>query len=322
MARLRRELGLSFRAIGRVLGRAHTTIAREWAKDVDGGGAYHPSRAERGARARRARPKQLRLQQDPELAVEVAAGLRRRWSPEQVAGRLRRKHPDDARWHVSHTAIYNAIYVLGRKSLNAELDLALRSGRYRRRARGVDGTRGRLRGMVMISERPDEVADRAVPGHWEGDLVEGVRKLSAVGTLVERSSRYLVTVPLREGKTADKVAEGVAAALVALPESLRRSLTWDQGKEMARHAQFTIETGIQVYFCDPHSPWQRPSNENHNGLLREYFPKGSDFNKISDEDLRAATAEINERPRKILGFATPAEVLSEMIANSTGATTD
>lgn len=323
IARLRLELGMSFRAIGRVLGRAHTTMAREFAKDVDGGGAYHPSRADRAARARRARPKLLLLEEELHLALAVAAGLRRGWSPQQVSGRLRREHPGDTRWRVSHTAIYNAIDVLGRKGLNAQLELALRSGRYRRRARaGVAGVRGRLPNMVMISDRPSEVADRVVPGHWEGDLVEGARKLSAVATLVERKSRYLITVPLHEGKTADKVAQGVAAAMVELPASLRRSLTWDQGKEMARHVEFTIDTGIQVYFCDPHSPWQRPSNENHNGLLREYYPKGCDFNKISPEELQATTALINERPRKVLDYATPAEVLSEMIAASTGATTD
>ena len=311
------EAGASLRMIGRVLGRAHTTIAREVAGDRDRGGRYYARRAELAARRRRARPKALRLQQDPVLRAEVGTWLGKRCSPEQAVGRLAREHPGDPRWKVSHTAVYNAIYVLGRKGLNAELDVALRSGRARRVARaGTKSLRGRIPGMVSIAERPFAPQDRSVPGHWEGDLVIGKASKSAVATLVERTSRFMAAASLPDGKGAEQVAAGVAAAMVDLPESLRRSLTWDRGKEMSGHARFTVDTGIAVYFADPHSPWQRGTNENFNGLLREYFPKGTDFTTVTDADLQAAIAELNDRPRKILDFATPAEAFQEMIQAS------
>jgi IS30 family transposase len=217
---------------------------------------------------------------------------------------------------VSHTAVYNAIYVLGRRGMNVELDVALRTGRLRRMSRTATAAvrdTDRFAGMIGIRERPDEVEDRVVPGHWEGDLVEGKAHASAIVTLVERRSRYLITCPLPDGKSSDHVITAIRAQLRELPAHLRKTLTWDQGSEMAKHAELAIDPKIAVYFCDPHSPWQRPGNENSNGLIREYYPKGTDFSTVSPEDLQANTDSLNGRPRKILDFATPAEVLNDLL---------
>lgn len=315
ISRLRLE-GLSCRAIGRVLCRAHTTIAREVAADVDGGGRYHPRRAHRAARDRGRRPKVLRLAADGDLRREVAGLLARGHSPMQACGRLAREHPGDPRWRVSHTTVYNAIYVLGRKRINAELDVALRSGRVwpmTRLALSAAGRLDRFEGMVGIAQRPAEVADRVVPGHWEGDLVEGAGHKSAIVTLVERTSRFLITCPLRSGRTSPEVIAAIQDGLRALPAQLRRSLTWDQGSEMARWADLRLDPGLEVFFCDPHAPWQRPTNENTNRLIREYFPKGSDFRAVTDDQLQHATDLLNTRARRIHAYATPAEVLADLI---------
>jgi len=315
--------GKSLRAIGRALCRSHTTISREIAADVDRSGTYHPRRAHLDARRRAQRPKLLKLAADPDLCAQVSHWLRQGASPGQTCGRLVREYPDDARWRVSHTAIYNAIYVLGRRRMNVELDVALRTGRLRRMTRtaaraGKD--KDRFAGMIGIADRPQEVEDRAVPGHWEGDLVEGKAHASAIVTLVERHSRFLITCPLPEGKGSEQVITAIRAKLSQLPAHLRKTLTWDQGSEMARHAELAIDPQIAVYFCDPHSPWQRPSNENTNGLIREYYPKGTDFSTVAPEDLQAATDRLNGRPRNVLDFATPSEVLADLLGIG-GATT-
>jgi IS30 family transposase len=321
-----RKDGKSFRAIGRVLGRAHTTISRDVAADRDAkGAAYHPLRAQREAGRRAARPKALRLEVDHELRAQVSHWLRKGASPQQAAGRVSREHGGARRWTVSHSTVYNAIYVLGRRGMNVELDVALRTGRLRRLSRAAARAgrqdQDRFAGMIGIADRPAEVADRSVPGHWEGDLVEGSRaSRSAIVTLVERQTRYLITCPLPDGKTSEAVITAIRAGLRRLPADLRRTLTWDQGSEMARHLDLAVDPQIAVYFCDPHSPWQRPSNENTNGLIREYFPKGSDFHAVTDHDLQAATARLNGRPRKVLNFATPAEVFADLLT-ADGATT-
>jgi transposase, IS30 family len=315
--------GKSLRAIGRALCRSHTTISREIAADVDKSGRYHPRRAHLDARRRAERPKTLKLAADPQLCARVSYWLRRGASPAQVCGRLAREHPDDPRWKVSHTTVYNAIYVLGRRRMNVELDVALRTGRLRRMSRtaGRAGRdRERFTGMVGIADRPDEVEDRAIPGHWEGDLVEGKAHASAIVTLVERHSRFLITCPLPQGKSSEQVITAIRTKLSQLPAHLRKTLTWDQGSEMARHGDLAIDPQIAVYFCDPHSPWQRPSNENTNGLIREYYPKGTDFSTVTPEDLQAATDRLNGRPRNVLDFATPSEVLADLLGAG-GATT-
>ena len=216
--------------------------------------------------------------------------------------------------HSSHETISQSLFVQGREELRRELARFLRSGRTQRKAQGRIETRGRIKDMVMISERPAEVEDRAVPGHWEGDLVMGAGGRSAVGTLVERSTRYLLLLHLPDGKGAVEVEAAMKAAIATLPRELATTITWDQGKEMARHAEFSIATGIEVYFCDPHSPWQRGSNENTNGLLRHYLPKGTDLSKQSAEDLARIQRSLNGRPRETLGLMTPSEKLAEVIA--------
>jgi transposase, IS30 family len=319
----------SVRAIGRALCRSHSTISREIVADRDSKGGYHPRRAHLDAVRRRSRPKPLKLASDPLLRAEISHWLRAGASPLQACGRVARQHAaaaDDAdarRWRVSHTAVYNAIYVLGRRGMNVELDVALRTGRLRRlkrRAQAAGRDRPRFEDMIGIAQRPAEVEERIVPGHWEGDLVEGKAHGSAIVTLVERRSRFLITCPLPHGKASDQVITAIRAGLAGLPANLRRTLTWDQGAEMARHADLKIDPAIDVYFCDPHSPWQRPTNENTNGLIREYFPKGTDFSQVSDQALQHATDMLNYRPRKVLDYANAGEVFSDLLI-ADGATT-
>ena len=306
--------GLSLRRIAAGLGRSPSTISREVA-GKGGARRYRATVADQQAWTRATRPKACKLATNPVLAGIVSEKLQRRWSPQQIAGWLKLTYPDDPGMHVSHESIYRTLFVQSRGALRKELTAYLRTGRVIRRAHGVrlpDG-RGARPGIVNISERPAEAADRAVPGHWEGDLVFG-KGMSPVATLVERSTRFLMLVGLPDGNhKADAVADALAAAVQYLPEHLARSLTWDQGHEMAEHKRFTRQTGIQVYFCDPKSPWQRGSNENTNGLLRQYMPRRLDFRTLTQDDLDAIALELNDRPRQTLDFKTPSQPLAEVL---------
>jgi IS30 family transposase len=306
--------GESFTAIAGRLCKAVSTVSREVA--ANGGRAgYRAWRAHQRARARARRPKTPKLA-CPRLAAQVGCWLADWWSPVQISARLRIEFPGDPMMRVSHETIYQALYVQGRGELRRELARCLRSGRAKRRPRGRDGRAGHLKGMVMISERPAEAEDRAVPGHWEGDLLIGKDCKTAVGTLAERTTRYLLLLHLPGGRDAHLVEQAMREAIAALPAELARTITWDQGIEMAYHADFTIATGIPVYFCDPHSPWQRGSNENINGLVRQYLPKGTDLSVHSAGDLARIAASLNNRPRKTLGFMKPSEKLAELLAHT------
>jgi transposase, IS30 family len=306
--------GDSFTAIAVRLGKAVSTVSRE----VAGNGGrrdYRAWRAHQRARDRARRPKTPKLS-CARLASQVTQWLQEWWSPQEIASRLRMEFPDDPVMQVSHETIYQALFVQGRGELRRELVRCLRTGRVKRRARRRPENTGQIRDMVMISERPPEADDRAVPGHWEGDLLIGGDCRSAVGTLVERTTRYVMLLHLPDGRNATGVEQAMRQAITTLPEQLRRSVTWDQGKEMSRHAQFTISTGIQVYFCDPHKPWQRGSNENTNGLLRQYMPKGTDLSVHTAQDLARYAQSLNNRPRKTLGYMKPSERLAELIAHT------
>jgi IS30 family transposase len=306
--------GLSLTAIARQLDRAVSTISREVA-GAGGREKYSAWGAHERARAQARRPKPFKLATG-RLLQEVATKLEQLWSPQEISARLRLEHPGDPEMHVSHETIYQSLFVQGRGQLRRELARCLRSGRTARKSRtGVDG-RGRIPGMVMISERPAEVEDRAVPGHWEGDLILGEQSRSAVGTLVERSTRLTLLLHLGEGKSAEQVEVAMREAITALPVSLRRTITWDQGAEMTKHAAFTAATGIPIYFCDPHSPWQRGSNENTNGLLRQYLPKSTDLSLVSRDELDRIQDSLNGRPRKTLGYMTPSEKFAELVATT------
>jgi IS30 family transposase len=309
------ERGETFTSIAARLGRAVSSVSREVA--ADGGRAgYRAWRAHRRARDRARRPKATKLS-DRRLAAQVTEWLEEWWSPEEISRRLRIEFPDDPRMRVSHETIYRSLFVQGRGELRRELSRCLRTGRARRRPRhrGAE-TSSRIPDMVMISERPADVQDRAVPGHWEGDLLIGKNGKSAVGTLVERATRYVLLLHLPAGRTAEQVDEAMRLAIAKLPGELFRTITWDQGKEMARHATFTIDTGIQVYFCDPRSPWQRGSNENTNGLLRQYMPKGTELSVHTEADLDRFARSLNNRPRESLGFMKPSERLAELLAHT------
>jgi IS30 family transposase len=310
--------GDSLRCIARRLGRAPSTISRE----VDRNGGRHGYRAlhaDKTATARARRPKPAKLAADPLLRMLVSDKLACRWSPEQIAGWLARQYPDNPEMRVSHETIYRSLFVQSRGALRRELTRYLRSGRGVRRPRGHRGLKGKgggkITGAVHISQRPAEAQDRAVPGHWEGDLLFG-KGMSPIGTLVERSTRFVLLTKLTYHDS-ETVTAALARHIQTLPAQLRRSLTWDQGLEMARHAQFTVDTGVQVYFCDPKSPWQRGSNENTNGLLRQYFPrKVVDFHAYTQDDLDAVAAELNRRPRQTLAFMTPSEKFNEAVATT------
>ena len=362
-----RARGCGVRAIARRLGRSPSTISRELRRNAatrGGGLDYRATTAQWHADRRARRPKTATLAANPALrryvqdrlagAVAAADGTcvagpdvrwigrrhgRRQdrrwaaaWSPEQIAHRLAVDFPDDASMRISHEAIYQALYVQGRGALRRELTACLRTGRALRvpRARTRGTAKGFVSDEVLIRERPAEAEDRAVPGHWEGDLILGLGS-SAIGTLVERTTRFTLLLhlprldghggprsnngPALAGHGAEAVRDAIASAIVTLPEHLRRSLTWDQGAEMAQHARLRIDTGLQVYFCDPHSPWQRGTNENTNGLLRQYFPKGTDLSRHGPDDLAAVAATLNGRPRKTLGWKTPAESLDDLLAS-------
>jgi IS30 family transposase len=365
---LLRARGCGVQEIGLLIGRSASTISRELRRNAatrGGGLEYRATTAQWHADRRARRPKPAKLAANTRLreyvqdrlsgVIERPDGTRvsgpdvrwigrrhgrrkdrrwgRSWSPEQISGRLRVEFPDDESMRISHEAIYQSLYVQGRGALRRELTACLRTGRALRIPRARTRGRGKqfVSDEILISERPAEAEDRAVPGHWEGDLILGLGS-SAIGTLVERSTRFAMLLhlppmagqgprvkngPALAGHGAEAVRDAIAAAITTLPEQLRRSLTWDQGTEMAQHAQLRIDTGLQVYFCDPHSPWQRGTNENTNGLLRQYFPKGTDLARHSPDDLAAVAATLNGRPRKTLGWKTPAEALNEQLLATT-----
>jgi len=318
------EAGLSLRRVAARLGRSPSTVSRELDRNRDPRtGAYQPERAHRLAWERQRRPKPSKLSRSPVLRGEVQQMLTGRYSPEQASGRLRLLHPDDPAMRVSHETIYQSIYVYPRGGLKRELAASLRSGRDTRRRRGRRETRGKIIGAVPIGARPPEAEGRLVPGHHEGDLVMGsAASNSAVGTIVERMTGYLTLLHLPDGHTADAVADAIIARMTVLPGWFARTLTWDRGTELARHARITAETGISVYFADPHAPWQRGSNENINGLLREYLPKGTDLSVYTPAQLQDIEDELNDRPRKRFGYHTPREELDRLLTeNQTVATT-
>ena len=293
------------------LGRSPSTVSREVAA-AGRRDRYRAWRAEERARRRVRRPKTAKLASSPRLRDEVERWLALRWSPQQIAARLVLDYPDDLEMRVSHETIYRSLFVQGRGALRKELTRCLRTGRAQRRTRGRTIGGGHLTDMVLISDRPAAVADRAVPGHWEGDLIVGKNGKSAIGTLVERQTRFVMLMNLSKGRLAVHVRNALADKVRDLPEQLRRSLTWDRGKEMGEHVRFTVVTGVQVYFCDPRSPWQRATSENSNGLLRQYFPKGTDLAVYNQAQLDAIAAELNGRPRQTLGWMTPSEAFSRV----------
>ena len=308
--------GRSLRAIAASLGRAPSTVSRE-IKRNEGRRRYRASRADQAARDRARRPKTCKLVENRALARIVARKLKGLWSPEQIAGWLKYTYPDDESFQVSHETIYKSLFIQARGALKKELLQHLRRTRMMRRGRShtqKTATHGRITGTVSIRERPASVEDRAVPGHWEGDLIIGSNN-SQIATLVERHTRYvmLVRVPSKDTKT---VIDALIKHAHKLPRELYKSLTWDRGKEMADHQRFSLDTKVKVYFCDPKSPWQRGSNENTNGLLRQYFPKGMDLSNIHQNKLNAVARQLNERPRKTLDFRTPAERFNQCVAST------
>jgi len=309
-----RQAGSTITAIARALRRAVSTISREIKLGTNKRGYYIASTAHRAAQQRAKRPKDAKLAVHERLRAFVQERLEQNHSPEQISRSLEREFPDDPEMRVSHETIYLSLYIQSRGALKRELTQHLRTGRgLRQGQRKPEERRGRIPNMVHISQRPAEVEDRAVPGHWEGDLIMGAGNRSAIGTLVERSTRFVLLLHLPDGYSAEQVNAAMAAKIRELPQELARSITWDQGREMSRHAQFTVETGVQIFFCDPHSPWQRGSNENTNGLLRQYFPKGTDLSVHSAEELAFVAAQLNARPRKTLDWHTPAERLDELL---------
>jgi transposase, IS30 family len=327
------------REIARELCRDPGTISRELRRNGFTRSGYYPDGHPRGrwqyrpllaqahAEERRRRPKARKLAGTPRLADHVQTQLDQRWSPRQIARRLPREFPEDPEMRVSHETIYQSLYVQGRGGLRADLHHKLRTGRALRKPQAATRRKSKrttIPDLVSISDRPAEVADRAVPGHWEGDLIIGKDKASAIGTLVERSTRYCLLLHLPEGYSAEKVRDAMITTITTLPQHLWRSLTWDRGLEMVKHREITIATGLPIYFCDPRSPWQRGSNENTNGLLRQYFPKSTDLSVHSADHLTTVAIELNGRPRETLNWDTPAEALNRLLSkpfNTTGVAT-
>nr|WP_206750454.1 IS30 family transposase [Cryobacterium sinapicolor] len=307
--------GASIRFIAQTMLRAPSTISRELRRNGTDTGTYEPYAAHRAAAERRPRPKDIKLVEGSRLREYVQKKLQIRWSPEQICHSLIKEYPDHQEMRVSPETVYQALYLQSRGGLKKEVQAALRTGRTRRKPQNTgQARRNRFADpMIMIADRPPEIDDRAVPGHWEGDLITGMLNQSAIGTLVERTTRYVMLVHLPDNHTAEAVRDGLVAAIATLPEHLRGSLTWDQGSEMATHRSFTTATDMPVYFCDPASPWQRGSNENTNGLLRQYFPKSTDLSTYGLEDLEHVAQELNGRPRKTLMWDTPAERIRDLL---------
>jgi IS30 family transposase len=304
--------GESDSEIARALGRHRATVGREIGRCGERR-QYRPLRAERVARRLARRPKPTKLSRCPRLVAAIEEGLQRRWSPQQISSRLKLDHPDDERMRISHETIYRSLYVQSRGELRRQLTASLRTGRSTRRSRGRIDARGGIAEMVPIAKRPPEVDERRVPGHWEGDLLIGAGGKSAIATLVERQTRYVLLARLGRDRTTAHVVEALKARIAELPEHLLKSLTWDQGQELAAHKRFSSDTGIRVYFCDPRSPWQRGSNENTNGLLRQYLPRKLDLATRSQVELDQITAELNGRPRETLQWRTPAEKMQALL---------
>jgi IS30 family transposase len=310
---VRREAGQSDSEIARGLGRHRSTIGREFRRCGSGRERYRPIPAERRAQRRARRPKETKLEGCARLWEEVERGLVECWSPEQISARLRWDHPEDQELRISHETIYRSLYVQSRGELRRRLTAHLRTGRSTRRERGRVKHRGRIADMVSISERPAEVEDRAVPGHWEGDLIMGAGGRSAIATLVERQTRYVMLAWLGNDHSTQRVIAAITERIGQLPADLVRSLTWDQGSELSAHKQFSVATGVEVFFCDPRSPWQRGTNENTNGLLRQYFPKGTDLAVHDQAHLDRVSAQLNGRPRQTLGWMKPTEKMRELL---------
>ena len=309
--------GVSVRSMATALGRAASSISRELKRNsVEG--VYEPYAAHRVSVMRRPRPKTRKILTQPALQVFVQEGLDNQWSPEQISNTLVKEFPGSQEMRVSPETIYQTLYLQARGGLKKEIQAALRTGRTRRKPHntGLERQPRFVDPMVMISERPAEIEDRAVPGHWEGDLIVGTQNRSAIATLVERSTRFVMLAHLPGDHTAETVRDALITTMQTLPEHLRGSLTWDQGVEMARHKEFSIATDMPVYFCDPASPWQRGSNENTNGLLRQYFPKGTDLSVFGPEDLERVALQLNGRPRKTLGWKNPAECLRDLLVSN------
>ena len=309
-------LGWSCRRIGQKLRRSASTISRELTRNSGPDRVYRGVTAQRRAERRMRRPKPSKLSMNQRLRTEVETMLAKNMSPEQISGTLKKDYPDTATMQVSHETIYKELYIQARGGLKKELTEYLRRGHTIRQPQRPTRVRQSLiKDMVMIRDRPSEVDQRIIPGHWEGDLIMGSENKSAIGTLVERVSNLVLLLHLPDGHGPDKVAKAIVDVFENLPDHLCRSITWDQGREMANHHFVSAHTGMAVYFCDPHSPWQRASNENTNGLLRQYFPKGTSLKKYTIEDLRFVEAQMNDRPRKRLGFSTPAEVFQQLLLN-------
>jgi IS30 family transposase len=305
--------GLGLREIGRRLGRPASTVSREVSRNSRRG-RYRAVAAQARAAARARRPKPAKLAVNTQLRQWVQDKLEMKWSPEEISARLVLEFPGRPEMRVAPETIYQSLYVQGRGALRRELARQLRTGRaLRKPRRKAEERRGRIAGMTMIADRPAEAGDRAVPGHWEGDTIAGKGGKSQIGTLVERTTRFTMLIALPGGKSPDAFADAVTPVIAGLPDALRRSLTWDQGTEMHRHAQIAVAADCAIYFCDPHAPWQRPGNENTNGLLRQYFPKGTDLSAHSPQRLQAVADELNGRPRKVLGWKTPAEAMAAVL---------
>ncbi len=311
---LGRAKGHSIRQIADDLGRSPSTVSRELRRNLKHGVGYRATTAHALAYERASRPKPAKLATNAKLRAKVEGDLGKKYSPEQIAGRLRDEFLDDPEMQVCPETIYQSLYVQSRGALKRDLTRCLRTGRALRKPSRKPGQRkNRIPDMINIAERPAEADDRAVPGHWEGDLIIGKGNQSAIGTLVERTTNYTMLVHLPDGYQPEQMRDALAAKIKSLPQALRASLTWDQGTEMRDWKQVKIDTGIEIYFCDPHAPWQRPTNENTNGLLRQYFPKGSDLSVHSEADLDWVAAELNDRPRKRLGFRKPIEQIGDLL---------